>query len=275
MTMLTRHSFLAGLAATAVSGCRTRGGAETLRVAHVCDPQFGFRSAGETEEAYKADWARTRRMFADIRAAAPDCVALTGDLTHKVGAFRRDWPALRAEIDLPLAAAPGNHDIREPLKRKDVDDWRAVFGPDYGSFDVRGWRVLWDNTQYYRFTDETAAVTAERKWLEGALADLKASGRPGVFVTHIPPFVKDADEPDNWENIGSFARKGLLEALDGAGVKFWFAGHLHRTAERKWRGMTILNGETTSWNFDGRPHGWRWTELRTDGTYDWMFRPSA
>ncbi|MCF0234992.1 MAG: hypothetical protein HUK22_08480, partial [Thermoguttaceae bacterium] len=48
-------------------------------------------------------------------------------------------------------------------------------------------------------------------------------------------------------------------------------GHTHTTLEREYRGLPILNGETTSNNFDKRPYGFRLLKIDAAGNYEWNF----
>ena len=55
------------------------------------------------------------------------------------------------------------------------------------------------------------------------------------------------------------------------GVRYFLSGHTHRLIVRAYKGMTILNPETTSRNFDELPYGFRLMTLRADGGYSWDF----
>jgi Icc-related predicted phosphoesterase len=96
---------------------------------------------------------------------------------------------------------------------------------------------------------------------------------PVILVTHIPPFVTDIAEKDDYHNISGAKRNKLLEQLEQNDAVIWLSGHLHKTMNRKYEKITILNGETTSVNFDKRPYGFRLLRIYPDGMHDWIFIP--
>ena len=91
------------------------------------------------------------------------------------------------------------------------------------------------------------------------------------MLTHIPPFVSSVDEDDGYFNIPKAIREDVLRLFDESGVILWLAGHTHHTSRRSYEHITILNGETTSANFDDRPFGFRFLTLRHDNSFDWEF----
>ena len=48
-----------------------------------------------------------------------------------------------------------------------------------------------------------------------------------MAISHIPPFVLAADEPDGYCNYEPSVRRRVLEQLKAAGCTKWFAGHYH------------------------------------------------
>ena len=72
-----------------------------LRLAHVTDLHFG-----------EADQAQAELLAEDVRAAKPDAILNSGDLTRR--AERREFAlawAFMKSLDAPVLAVPGNHDI--------------------------------------------------------------------------------------------------------------------------------------------------------------------
>ena len=43
------------------------------------------------------------------------------------------------------------------------------------------------------------------------------------------------------------------------------AGHTHKLVVNEYKGIQLVNGETTSKNFDKRPMGFRWWDVATKG----------
>jgi hypothetical protein len=91
------------------------------------------------------------------------------------------------------------------------------------------------------------------------------------MVTHIPPFIESDDEPDAYFNLPGSLRGDLLRQCEESGVFIWLSGHIHRTAQRTCSNITLLNGETTSRNFDKRPFGFRLLTVYPDNSFEWVF----
>ena len=88
---------------------------------------------------------------------------------------------------------------------------------------------------------------------------------------HMTPFVRRPDEPDDGENHPEVGRAARLDLYERSGVKFYLAGHTHRLYMHAERDIVMLNAETTCWNFDGRPFGFRLLTLGEDGGFTWDF----
>jgi len=171
---MTRREFLAGLSASGLAGCAwPKGeGAETIRIVHLGDPQFGFSPPPDTEESYRACLDRFLRMVEKTNVLRPDLAVVSGDMCH-----------------------------------------RAV----------------------------------------------------------IPPFDQAVGEADSYNNYPLSGRAQRLARYREAGLNLYLAGHTHRYGNRTVEGLTILNPETTSRNFDQRPFGGRLLTLRPDHAYRYEF----
>ena len=245
----------------------------TLTVAHCCDPQLGFGIAENAEAAYRQDLRRLEKEIELLNAARPDLVVFAGDMTHLVEDAPRDWPRLLKKIAAPLLIAPGNHDVPDPVKKAALDAYCAIFGDDNKSLIVNGWKIVVANSQFCRPTDETALRDEHSAWFEAELRDAASNKTPVIVATHVPPFVKALDEADAYFNFPTDKRRAYLDFCVDCGVKFYLAGHTHTTLERTYRGVPILNGETTSRNFDKRPFGFRMLKVDAAMNYEWNFVP--
>lgn len=245
----------------------------TLTIAHCCDPQLGFGIAENAEAAYRQDLRRLEKEIELLNAARPDLVVFAGDMTHLVEDAPRDWPRLLKKIESPLLIAPGNHDVPDPVKKAALDAYCAIFGDDNKSLVINGWKVVAANSQFCRPTEETALRDEHSAWFEAELRDAASSKTPVIVATHVPPFVKSLDEADAYFNFPTDKRRAYLDFCVDCGVKFYLAGHTHTTLEREYRGVPILNGETTSRNFDNRPFGFRMLKIDAAMNYEWGFVP--
>ena len=88
---------------------------------------------------------------------------------------------------------------------------------------------------------------------------------------HIPPFADKPNEGDTYENYPKAGRTARMEMYRATGARFFLAGHTHRFIAHGWKDLTILNPETTSTNFDSRPHGFRLFDIPDKYGYSYNF----
>ena len=248
-----------------------QGAKPRLRIAHMTDPQFGFGPGKSAEKKYAADLARFEREIEIVNALKPDLALITGDLTNNHKDVTRDWPRLLKKFTVPLAVAPGNHDLGNSITKEVRDRYLSVFGDDYRSFDVKGWRVIVGNTQFWRKTELTDEQAAYEAWLKDECAKAKALRGRVIFAGHIPPFADRPNERDGYENYPKAGRVARMSMYLAAGARFFLAGHTHRCIAHGWRKLTILNPECTSTNFDERPHGFRLLDIADAYDYSYNF----
>ena len=276
---MNRREFLGGLTAMGFAGCtgvRPLADDGTVRIAHCGDPQLGMSwprtpDKKRTEEGYQKDLRRLEREIEVLNGMDLDLVYFAGDMTHDAEDVTRDWPRLLKRIRHPVAVSPGNHDMGNRLTAERADRFVSVFGSEYRAFDLKGWRMIVGNSQYWRPTDETSRAAKYEEWVRAELAAAKASGRPLILASHIPPYVSLNVESDSYENYPRAGRAARLESYIDAGARFYLAGHTHTMLQRAWKGMAMLNAETTCMNFDGRPFGFRLLTIRPDASFTWEF----
>ena len=254
-----------------------RGYGEIL-IAHCTDPQLGMglpRGGKDgkrpTPEGYENDLRRCLSEIDVINGIGPDIVCITGDMANAAKDLTKDWPRLLKMYNPPLIVAPGNHDVGQSLTADTVARFKAVFGYDYRAVSVRGWRIIAVNSMYWRPNGAPTLRAEHDEWLSREFAEARNRGEKVLVAAHLPPFVKDPRERDSYENQPLEGRLARLDAFVDAGVKFYLAGHTHRFSQNAYRGMPILNAETTSWNFDNRPFGFRLLRIRPDLSYDYDF----
>ena len=276
--LFSRRHFLAAFGstfalATSAEALKRRDG--EILIAHCTDPQFGMGMprAGKamTEEGYQHDLNRCLSAIEIINGLDPDLVCITGDMTHGAKDMARDWPRLLKMYTPPVVVAPGNHDVGNRVTAKSVERFKAVFGRDYTAVTVRGWRIIAANSIYWWPNEEKVLRDAHDKWFAEELAGAKARGEKIIVATHVPPFVSKPGESDSHDNQPLEGRLARLDACIEAGAKFYLAGHTHRFCEKKYRDLPILNAETTCYNGDKRPFGFRLLRIRPDLSYDYDF----
>ncbi|MDR1724682.1 MAG: family 78 glycoside hydrolase catalytic domain [Tannerella sp.] len=241
----------------------------SLRIVQLCDPQLGFGKDG-----FAADSARFELAVRKVNALAPDVAVIAGDMvnditdSHAIDVFLK----IKAKLKCRTVATPGNHDLPDPVTEDGLKRYRSYFGNDFSVTKIKGVTLISANTQLWRGAPEKETERQEQQLL-AALKEAKSCGDKVIMITHVPPFVKSADEEDQYFNIPSEKRAELLKNCADYGVIIWLSGHTHNTHRNDYDGLSILNGETTSNNFDEHPYGFRLLTLQTDGSFDWDFIP--
>ncbi|MDR1479999.1 MAG: metallophosphoesterase [Planctomycetaceae bacterium] len=271
-----------------------------LVVVHLCDPQLGMGG-------FDADLARFEQAVRQVNQLSPDVVVIAGDMVNDIKS-EREVVAIKgqiAKLKPPVLLTAGNHDLPDPVTAEGLERYRRIFGNDFNTLECKGWVLISANSQLWRKAP-AGEVERHEKLLSESLqkarrgnvysscfeipeADASVASRsdcsrakptahtdigiPIILITHIPPFVSSADEKDDYHNIPKIKRGELLEKFEQSGVIIWLSGHLHKTLKRKHGKITILNGETTSKNFDKRPYGFRLLTIQPDKQFDWTFVP--
>ena len=112
------------------------------------------------------------------------------------------------------------------------------------------------NTQLWK--SPVAGETEKQDvWLKETLAAASRRGSPVFVLCHYPFFLEKLDEADQYMNLPATRRSELLDLYEQHGVVAVLGGHAHRFIENDYNGIQLVNGESTSKNFDGRPMGFR------------------
>ena len=242
--------------------------AEPLVFLQMSDPQFGMYTADK-------DFARETLNFGVAIATAnrmrPAFVVVCGDLINRAGdgaqaaEYLRIAGHLRPEIKLYNVA--GNHDVGNEPTPESLAVYRARFGPDYYSFrhgDLEGF-VL--DSSLIQHPEKAAAEAARQEtWLKAELEKARREGmRWRVVFQHIPYFLENPDEPDQYFNIPREARARYLEMFRANGVKYVFAGHYHRNAFGKAGDLEMVTTGPVGKPLGKDPSGFRIVTVRDSG----------
>ena len=218
--------------------------------AQLCDTQFGM---GE----YQEDLARFSRAVELINASGADFAVVCGDLVHRVDKESfADFNRIKAGFKVPCYPAPGNHDVGGPPTAETLQFYRDTIGKDYFSFMHKGYTFMFVNTQLWKDLVEGESDKHDR-WFNATLREAAERRSPIFVVGHIPIYVNDINEEDAYHNLPLAMREELLDRLHAHGVVALLTGHTHTTVIREHQGIQMVNGETTSKNFDNRPFGFR------------------
>lgn len=213
----------------------------------------------------------------------PDAVVLSGDIGENPHAWDEARDILK-KLKAPLYYVPGNHDVHS----HDVDRYRAVFGKDYYTFNVKNVTFvvidsqLLGNFDVYEAKSPTplageAEDESERMldWLS-RLRDQDrgnddASGKGAgkmvmIGVQHIPMF-RDGSFPDPkpyWV-INDPYRSKELKILHQLGIKDMLVGHWHNERVFEKEGIRWHEAPSTAWLPWGGKLGFTVHTISADG----------
>lgn len=198
------------------------------------DPQFGMfaQNQGFEHETINFEFA-----IATANRLKPAFVVVDGDLVNKDGdaAQITEYKRIAAKLrpGIRLCSVPGNHDVGNQPTARTLAAYRERFGPDYYSFQAGGITgIVLDSNLEKGSENVTDEAFKMEKWLAGELAQARAAGAQRIIVfQHIPFFLEQAGEADQYFNIPLETRRRYLKLLHEFGVKEVFAGHLHRNSE--------------------------------------------
>jgi 3',5'-cyclic AMP phosphodiesterase CpdA len=174
-----------------------------------------------------------------VETTAPDLVINTGDLALDAPGRPDDLRHARerhARLAAPLRTIPGNHDIgdnpypgrtpKQPVTAATLAVWRDLFGPDWWTMDVPGWRFVAIDAQLLG----TGLPDEAEQWdfLGDALAG--TDGRKVALWTHKPLFVGTPDatpEPD-FRYLPVAERRRLSAMFEGVDLRLVACGHAHQ-----------------------------------------------
>ena len=229
----TRPARLLLLAAVLFAGAAPGWAQHTVSFLQMSDTQFGMYTENQD---FAQETANFEFAVATANRLKPKFVVVTGDLVNRPGdggqiaEFHRIAGKLANGIDLHVV--PGNHDVGNTPTPESLAAYRRNFGPDYYTFSLPDFEgIVLDSSLIQHSEGAPEEAAKQQQWLEAALAKVRESGVKWVVVfQHIPFFVEKPGEPDDYFNIPQPAREQYLDLLKRSGVRYVFAGHLHRNS---------------------------------------------
>jgi predicted phosphodiesterase len=198
------------------------------------DPQFGMYSK---DQNFTHETANFEFAIANANRLLPAFVIVTGDLINQPSndAQAAEYKRIAAKLDprIRLFSVAGNHDVENEPTAESLARYRKRIGPDYYTFRIGDISGIVLNSNLERGTKNVPDEAAKmERWFAAELAKAKTGGARHIIVfQHIPFFLKDPAEPDDYFNIPPDVRARYLKLMHQYGVVHVFAGHYHRNSE--------------------------------------------
>ncbi len=157
---------------------------------------------------------------------------------------------------MPCYCVSGNHDVGNVPTPKSLEYYRKVMGKDYYSFEHKGRTFVIVNTQLWKATVENESEKHD-EWLKATLKTASKKKHQVFIAGHHPMFITKPDEAEEYYNLPKAKRTELLELYEKRNVVAVLGGHTHKLLINNYKGIQLVNAETTCRNFDERPLGFR------------------
>jgi len=248
--VITKTNLIRG--ALALAFVTTAFAADPFFFIQASDPQFGMFAENKNFTQETANWTFA---IANINRLHPAFLVVTGDLINNTGdadqiaEYKRINSGLNPAIH--LYNVPGNHDVGNEPTPESIAAYRKNIGADYYSFREGPIYGIVLNSSYLKAPDKVKEEAAKQEiWLAAELEKMKATGALPVVFLHIPLFLKQPDEPEQYFNMPLPTRQRILALLHRYNVHYVVAGHLHANSFGKEGDLEMI---TTA--AEGKPIG--------------------
>jgi serine/threonine-protein phosphatase CPPED1 len=176
------------------------------------DPQMGFYSQNKDMTHEEAN---TTYFVASVNRLKLSFFVVCGDLVDAAGNLEqiKRYKEIMQQIDpdIPVHYVAGNHDVAFGNVARTLASYRKEFGPDYYVFDSGEVRnIVLDSTLIRAPQDAPEEAKAQKQWLIDELERATQEGIKNIFIfQHIPYFLEDPDEPDQYYNIPGHHPEGI------------------------------------------------------------------
>lgn len=182
-----------------------------------------------------------------------------GDIVHPLPVEDTHVEAIRLAQGVygglrhPIHFVAGNHDVGDkpnafvsvpPVAEENYSVFEEAWGSSYHSFDVGNCHFMVIDTQL--LNSGLAREQDQAQWIETDLKQAMASGKRVFMFTHYPPFVRDSEENEHYDNIGEPARSWLLNLSTRHNVEALFSGHVHNFLYNKFEGTDLYVAPSTA-----------------------------
>lgn len=211
------------------------------------------------------------RAIESINDFEPAFVVMCGDLIEtpsnqpQILAYKDSVSKLSPEI--ALYNVPGNHDLGQPVKIKNVLSYQQNFGKLWFYFTHGDSLFIVLCSDILR--DDNAPMNNEqRKWLTRTLESFNSKTVDTIFVfMHHPLYLSSPNEPDSYSNMPNNIRAELLDLFVKHHVKAVISGHLHDNKVNNYQGIDLITTNSITVPMGQIPAGFRIVDI-TEGGYE-------
>ena len=231
------------------------------------DPQFGMYTDNRDFAQETANW---EFVIANANRLRPAFLVVTGDLTNKPrdAAQIAEYVRINSKLDksIHLYSVAGNHDVGNDPTEDLLTAYRHSYGPDYYSFrEGPVYGIVLDSSLLKSPERVPEEAAKQEAWLEQELVKARAASAMPVIFQHIPFFLEQAEEPDQYFNIPLATRRRVLALLKKSGVHYVFAGHYHRNSHGKDGDLEMITTGPAGMPIGPDPSGLRIVEVKNGG----------
>jgi 3',5'-cyclic AMP phosphodiesterase CpdA len=202
-----------------------------------------IRPPDQETDAYPSNaWLARRNEFIVDLCNSVDAafVVHLGDIVHPLPVEATHGDAIRLatriydRLEHPVHFVAGNHDVGDKpdalvavpaVAEENYPVYETAWGPSFRSFDVGVCHFVILDAQVLNTAFERER--RQRRWLESDLAAVSGTHQRIFIFMHYPPFVREPNENEHYDNIGEPARSWLLDLVASYGVEAVFSGHVH------------------------------------------------
>ncbi|HWF67413.1 MAG TPA: metallophosphoesterase, partial [Acidobacteriaceae bacterium] len=176
------------------------------------DPQMGMYTH---DRDFAQETANLEFAVANLNRLHPQFVVVCGDLVNRTGdaAEIAEYKRILQKLDpsIPVYNVPGNHDLGNVPTPASIQAYRAAFGKDFYSFTAGPvFGIVLDSNLISTPEKSSDAARQQRQWLADTLKKVPA-GRQIIVFQHIPYFLHDPAEKDQYFNIPGAERRDYLD----------------------------------------------------------------